>query len=104
MEKFEQWLNKYCADKEMRLMAEGFDAKDMAQTWQEATKQRDAQYELMAEHAELSIREDAVVGECQRIVRDLRAYSKGSITDSPIIMREKIHARKLADHIEKDSN
>ncbi len=37
------------------------------EAWQEATKQRDAQYELMAEHTELSIREDAIIGERERI-------------------------------------
>ena len=50
------------------------------QAWQAATKQRDAQYELMAEHTELSIREDAIIGERKRIMEIIDSESYYAIS------------------------
>ena len=61
MDKFEQWFK---SQEERELTPHEW----VQEAWQEATKQRDAQYELMAEHTALSIREDAIIGERKRIV------------------------------------
>ncbi len=64
MEKFKKWFK---SQEERELTPHEW----VQEAWQEATRQRDAQYELMAEHTELSIREDAVVGERKRTMRVL---------------------------------
>ncbi len=69
MDKFEQWIDtkkSICDDNGNDLFA--YDYYTVQAAWQEATKLRDAQYELMAEHTELSIREDAVIGERKRVL------------------------------------
>ncbi len=63
-------------------------------TWQEATKQRDAQYELMAEHTGLSIREDAIIGERGRIVEIIDSESYHAINAQAFIMRVKERIEK----------
>ena len=62
------------------------------QAWQEATKQRDAQYELMAEHTALSIREDAIIGERKRIMEIIDSESYYAIN------------ARVKERIEQDSN
>ena len=91
MEKFEEYYKRFYGDlndSKHYLLA--------VQFWQEATKLRDAQYELMAEHTELSIREDAVVGERRRAERIIDEESKAAINIQAFIMRVK-------ERIEKDS-
>ena len=66
--------------------------------WQEATKQRDAQYGSMAEHTELSIREDAIIGERGRIVADIRKVADKASCWYGNKLRE------LADRIEKEND
>ena len=73
MDKFGEFLKTYHAKHMHERVAYTSDELHIASSfWQEATKQRDAQYELMAEHTELSIREDAIIGERKRIVSALQ--------------------------------
>ena len=69
-------------------------------TWQEAAKQRDAEYTQMAEHTELSIREDAWVGgvryEHERTVKMIK-----KIVNGPRCCLKTL--KILLDRIEKDS-
>ncbi len=75
-ENFEKWFNEDCfkeKDEYQNQVEAGvfIEVRVVKEAWQEATKQRDAQYELMAEHTALSIREDAIVGERGRTMRVL---------------------------------
>ena len=66
-------------------------------TWQEATKLRDAQYELMAEHTGLSIREDAIIGERERIVERLLITADNEFDELADIYSEVIGIIKSMD-------
>ena len=69
---FVEWIKRYYPNRKNQSAEEIVnDFPFSFKVWQEATKQRDAQYELMAEHTELSIREDAVIGERERTKRAL---------------------------------
>ncbi|KKK94252.1 hypothetical protein LCGC14_2684760, partial [marine sediment metagenome] len=65
--------------------------------WQEATKQRDAQYGSMAEHTELSIREDAIIGERGRIVERLSIAADNEFDELADICSEVIDIIKSMD-------
>ena len=98
MDKFEQWIDtkkSICDDNGNNLFA--YDYYTVQEAWQAATKQRDAQYELMAEHTELSIGEDAIIGERERIMEIIDSESYHAINAQAFMIRVK-------DRIEKDSN
>ncbi len=95
MEKFERWFK---SQEERELTPHEW----VQEAWQEATKQRDAQYELMAGHTKLSIREDAVIGERKRIVDDLREWAKDPDLKRMAVYFVPSFVLKIANRIERD--
>ncbi len=97
MDKFEEYYKRFYGDlndSKHYLLA--------VQFWQEATKQRDAQYELMAPHTAESIEENAIIGERKRIVEIIKSarYSTvGGWAEQSICNA----LNELADRIEKSN-